>query len=236
LLKKKSFDQAITSLEMVLTVSPNDIGTMLLLVQGYMETKRQPQALELLKKAKTLDRNSVEVRSRLYDLFRQNGQASEAEAEIKDLIEKPGDNKYRLLYARDLIAAKRYDDAYGQVAEIKSRDPMNVEGLMLRGSILRAQKKYDQAIETYKEISFINEEYAPALCERGDTYRLMGQYDRALQYLTKAQKADPKNSMAELGLALLAKTQNKTAEYKEHLAKARALDPKNPAVIQETGK
>jgi tetratricopeptide (TPR) repeat protein len=113
---------------------------------------------------------------------------------------------------------------------------MNVEGLMLRGTIQKAQKKYDEAIETYKEISYINEDYAPALYERGDTYLLQQKFDRAGQYFDKALKSDPKYGLAEFGMAMLAKAQKNMTAYKERLSKAKSLDPKNRRIIDEEAK
>ena len=236
LLKKKQVAQAITNLEMVLTMSPNDVATMLLLVEGYLETKRPVQALDLLAKAKTIDKNNIVIRAKLYELDKQNGQDLKAETEIKELIDLTKDNKYRILYAQDLIAKQRYDEAGKIVAEIKANDPMNIEGLMLRGAIQKSQKLYEEAIETYKEISYINDNYVPALYARGDAYLLTGKYDRAEQYFAKTLKVDPRCALAELGMALIAKAQKNNAGYQEHLGKAKTLDPKNPLIMEEAAR
>lgn len=236
LLKKKQVAPAITNLEMVLTMSPNDVASMLLLAEGYLETKRPAQALEILAKAKAVDNGNIIIRDRLYNLQKQNGQDQKAEAEIKELIELTKDNKYRVTYARDLVGKQRYDEAMKIITDIKTNDPMNIECRMLRGAIQKAQKQYEAAIETYKEISFINDNYVPALYERGDVYLLMAQYDRAEQYFVKAIKLDPRYALAELGMARLAKAQKNTAGYQEHLGKAKALDPKNPVIIEEAAK
>ena len=174
--------------------------------------------------------------TKLYELDKQNGQDQKAETEIKDLIDLTKDNKYRLLYARDLVAKQRYDEAMKIIADIKTSDPMNIEGRMLRGAIQKAQKQYEEAIETYKEISYINDNYLPMLYERGDTYLLMGEADRAEQYFTKAIKLDPRYAQAELGLALVAKAQKNNAGYQEHLGKAKAIDPKNPLILEEAAR
>jgi tetratricopeptide (TPR) repeat protein len=236
LLKKKQVAQAITNLEMVLTMSPNDVASMLLLVEGYLETKRPAQALEILAKAKAVDNSNIVIRDKLYTLQKQNGQDQKAEAEIKELIELTKDNKYRVTYARDLVAKQRFDEAMKIIADIKTNDPMNIECRMLRGAIQKAQKQYEGAIETYKEISFINDNHVPALYERGDVYLLMAQYDRAEQYFAKALKLDPQYALAELGMARLAKAKKNTAGYQEHLGKAKALDPKNPLILEEAAK
>jgi tetratricopeptide (TPR) repeat protein len=236
LLKKKQIAPAITNLEMVLTMSPRDVASMLLLAEGYLETKRPAQALDLLTKAKGIEQNNIAIRTKLYELEKQTSQDQKAETEIKELIDLTKDNKYRLLYAQDLIAKQRYPEATKLLAEAKASDPMNIEALMLRGSIQKAQKLYEEAIETYKEISYINENYAPALAARAEAYLLTNKPDRAEQYYAKALKADPNCALAELGMALLAKAQKNNAGYTEHLNKAKALDPKNPQIQQEAAK
>jgi tetratricopeptide (TPR) repeat protein len=236
LLAKKQVAQAITNLEMVLTMAPNDVATMLLLVEGYLETKRPQQALDLLEKADNIEKNSVPIKTKLYDLYKQAGQAQKAEVEIKALIALAKDNKFRTKYAHDLILQERYDEAIKIIAEIKAAEPMNIDGLMLRGTIQKAQKKYDEAIETYKEISYIDENYAPALAERGDTYLLQGNTDRAEQYFDKALKSDPKNALSTYGKAMCVKAQKNMTLYKELINKAKSLDPKNVRIQEEAAK
>ena len=236
LLAKKQIPQAITNLEMVLTMAPNDVATMLLLVEGYLETKRPKQALELLEKANTIDKDNVQIKSKLYELDKQSGLNQRAEEEIKALILLTKDNKFRLKYAQDLVAQQRYDEATKIIADIKAADPMNIEGLMLRGTVQKAQKKYNEAIETYKEIGYIDENFVPALVERGDTYFLMQNIDRAEYYFDKAIKEDPKYGLAFLGKARCAKAQKNMALYKDLINKAKTLDPKDTRIQDEAAK
>lgn len=236
LFKRKQVAQAITNLEMVLTMAPTDVATMVLLADGYIETKRPEQALALLEKAVGIDKKNIEIKSKLYELCRNTGQPKKAETEIKALISLTKDNKYRFMYAQDLVTQNRYDEAMKIITDIKSSDPMNIDALMLRGTIQKAQKKYDEAIETYKEISYINEKHVPSLIERGDTYLLQNEYKRAEHYFQKALTVEPKNGMAVFGLALVAKAKKNMKEYKELLNKAKALDPKNTRIQMEAVK
>ena len=225
LLAKKQTSPALTYLEMASANAPQDIETMLLLAKGYIELNRLPQAADLLAKARAGRPGDIAIRDQLYKLYKQTGKTQEAETEIKGLIDLTKDNDYRLQYARDLIGALRYDVAQTVVQAVKTTDPMNVEGMMLLGTIQKAQKKFDDAIETYKALSYIKENYAPCISERGDAYLQMGNLDRAKEYFTKALSIDARYAPAELGLARVAKAQNNKADYQSHLAKAKALDP-----------
>jgi tetratricopeptide (TPR) repeat protein len=133
------------------------------------------------------------------------------------------------------VGQKRFDEALVIESEIEKSDPMNTEGLMLKGRIQSLQNKLDEAIETFKTVSFINENYAPAHYERGEAYRKQGNSERAESYFRKALQLDPKYAMAELGLARVAKAQNKTGEYQDHMSRAKALAPDSKEIQNEGG-
>ncbi|MBN1980950.1 MAG: tetratricopeptide repeat protein [Chitinivibrionales bacterium] len=228
LLNKKQIPQAITNLEMMLTTMPNDIPTLQILAECYKQTKRYSNAIDILQKARKLDKTTPSIRYGLYELYKLNGQETKADSEIKELIELTKDNKYRILYGQSLIARQKFEDAQKLVVDIKASEPTNIEGLMLYASVQKAHKQLEDAIETYKDISYIKENYIPALYGRGDIYLLMEKYDRAKQFFEKVLKIDPKHALSEYGLSLAAKGLKDSAAYKEHLAKAKALDPKNP--------
>ena len=158
----------------------------------------------------------------------------ESEEVIKQLIQLKKDNKYRSLYAEDLMNQQRYYEALAVAGEIEKSDPMNTDRLMFKGRIQGLQNKLDEAIETFKMVSFINENFAPAHYERGEIYRKQGNFDRAEAFFRKALQANPKYALAELGLARIAKEQKKTGEYQDHLNRAKALDPDNKEILSET--
>jgi tetratricopeptide (TPR) repeat protein len=233
LLKKGQYSEALANLEIAQTMMPQDVDVMLMLADGYLKTNRQEKGIELLTNAKAIKKDDPDLILRLYELNKAAGKAKEAEEEIKQLIAIKKDNRLRLLYARDLVDQKRYDEALAVVNEIKKADPMNVDGLMLLGKTQSLQAKYDDAIETFKMVSYINENYAPAQYERAQVYRLQSNFSRAEQFYLKALNADPRYGLAELGLARLAKAQKNQAEYIAHLNKAKALDPNNKEILAE---
>jgi tetratricopeptide (TPR) repeat protein len=169
----------------------------------------------------------------LYTTYKELGKVRDAEKMIKQLIAIKKENKYRILYAGDLIEQKKYSEAKFITDEILKADPMNLDGLLFNGKILGLQKKYDDAMEALKMVSYVKENYAPAYYERAEIYRKQGEMERAEAYYTKALNFDPKLAVAELGLALIFKAQKKSAEYKKHLNKAKALDPNNKEITAE---
>jgi len=234
LMQRKQAKEAIANLEIALTALPKDIDILLALADGYAATDRLARAVELLDKALALRPADLDLRFRVYEMSKQSGNDKKAEEEIRHIIAQTKDNKYRIMYAGDLMRQKRAEEAYKVALEIQKNDPMNVEGHMLVARALRDQKKYDESIEAYKSVLYINDNYAAALLERGEVYLLQNKPDRAQEYFLKALKADPKLAMAELGLARVAKARKDMQEYTVRLNKARALDPKNKEILEET--
>jgi tetratricopeptide (TPR) repeat protein len=233
LVDKKQMKESITNLEIALTSMPKDQEIYIALCDAYLATNRLPQAAEMLSKAVAITPNDQNLRFRVYKLSKQSGDMKKAEEQIKQLVVQSKDNKYRILYAEDLLAMKRSDEAYQIAMEIKKADPMNIDGLMLVARSLREKKNFAESIEIYKSVLYIKEDYAPALLERGQVYLLQNSAERAKEYFQKALKADSKLALAELGLAQIARAQNNMAEYNVRLNKAKLLEPDNKQVLEE---
>jgi tetratricopeptide (TPR) repeat protein len=233
LMKKKQYSKAIENLEVVQVTNPQDAETMLMLSEGYLKTGRKDKGVELLAKAQTIKKDNPELMFQLYTVYKELGKTSEAENAIKQLISFKKENKYRVLFANDLIDQKHYEEAKNVADEIIKSDPMNLDGLMLSGKVQELQNKFDDALETFKMVLYINDNYAPAIYERGEIYRKQLQFDRAESYYQKSLQADPKFALAELGLARIGKAKSKTSDYMKHLNKAKLLDPESKEILDE---
>ena len=232
-MKKKQYSKAIENLEIVQVTNPQDAEVMLMLSEGYLKTGRKDKGVELLAKAQTIKKDNPDLMFQLYTIYKELGKNSEAEGVIKQLISLKKENRFRILYASDLVDQKRYDEAKAIADEIVKTDPMNLDGLMLAGKIQELQNKFEDALETFKMVLYVKDNYAPAHYERGEIYRKQSQPDRALSFYQKALQADPKYGLAELGIARIYKAQNKNSEYTNHLNKAKALDPENKEIMAE---
>jgi tetratricopeptide (TPR) repeat protein len=232
-MKTKQYAKAAKCLEIVHTSSPKDSKIMLMLAEAYLKTNQKSKAVTLLESVHATQKKNPELMLQLYTVYKELGKTSEAEKMIKQLITEKNDNKYRILYAGDLIDQKRYDEAKFVTDAIIKEEPMNLDGLMLSGRALGFLKKYDQAIENFKMASYVKDGYAPAFFERAEIYRKQKEYDRAETYYQKTLEIDPKNALAELGLARIYKVQNKMDLFKTHLDKAKAIDPTNKEIIAE---
>ena len=119
------------------------------------------------------------------------------------------------------------------IEDIKATEPENLEAIMTLGRIQVAQKRFNEAVETYKEALYINQYYAPAMIERANVYLLQAKFPWAKTFYERAIKVDPKQALAHLGLAKVAKASKDMATYQTELNKAKALNPEDKDVQDE---
>ena len=235
LLSRKMVDDAMVFLEVANAQKENDPKIMTLLARGYIMTKRRKEGADILEKVIRITKGKVDddLRMVLVDVYIETSQFEKAADELRTLMTVKKEKEVMIKYARVLFELGKSNDALSLVQEVKSKDPENLEAMMMIGKIKTGQKKYDDAIETYKEILYIDQNYAPALCERANVYFLQGKYQWAQTFYDRALKSDPKNAMVHLGLARLSKQQKDYAGYSDHLEKARKLDPQNREIQEE---
>jgi len=235
LMRKGDIGNAMISLEIANTMSPNDPDVMSLLAKGYLSKKRNKEALDMLVKAKAAKPNDPDIRYQLYEIYTAEKKPQDALKEMQELVKISNDARYLQLYG-DALVALNSKEAEGVVDELLAKDPGNPSAMMLRARLLRSRKEYDEAIEVYREIAEIQPDYAAAHYERAETYMQASKPTWAETFYNRALRADPKFALAELGLAKLYKSRKQMDLYKEHLETARKLAPDNDLIIEEIKK
>lgn len=235
LLSRNMIDDAMVFLEMANSLKTDDPKIMTLLARGYIMTNRKREGANLLEKVVKSTKGAVDddLRMVLADFYIESANYEKAVGELKTIISKKKDTAVMIKYARVLIEMQRFNDASTVLQEIKTREPENLDALMMFGKIKVAQKKYDDAVETYKEILYIDQNHAPALCERANVYMLQGKTQWAQTFYDRALKANPKYALTYLGLARIAKKEKNYAVYQDYLEKARKLEPHNKEIQDE---
>ncbi len=92
----------------------------------------------------------------------------------------------RLVKAKDLFDAHKYDDARAQCAKVLDKDPKNLDALRLTAFSYDLQGNLDQAIAGYKQVLEIYPIDEGALLNLGALYRRREQYDAAIALYTHA--------------------------------------------------
>jgi tetratricopeptide (TPR) repeat protein len=228
---------AMMFLEMANALKPNDPKIMPMLARGYMRTGRNDEGLKLLERIKSNTRGmtiDIDIRIALGEGYLAIGRNMEAAVEWKAVIDQKREPVYLIKYATALVAmGNRNAEAMGIANEILSKQPENLEGLMLKGRVTAAMRNFEDAMETYKKVGYINPNYAPAIYERGNIFLMQQNFDGAKAFFERTLKLDPRYALAELGLAKLAKAQKNPAEYQKHLQNANKLDPNNREILDE---
>ncbi|MBN2036193.1 MAG: tetratricopeptide repeat protein [Chitinispirillaceae bacterium] len=233
---KGQLTEAMIYLEIANTMMPGDPEVMTALAKGYTASNRFDEALNLLEKAKAKKPDDPDIRFGLFDLYQKTGKKQKAKEEMKQLVSMKRDNKVLMQYANACIVTGDLTAAETAIEDVLATEADNIEVLMLKGKVQTANKKYNEAIETYKEISYIDQDHAPSMAERAHVYLLQSKIQWAETFFQRALKADPKNARAEFGMALVCKVKKEMACYRDHLDRAKILDPFDQDILEEAKK
>jgi len=237
LVKRNMPSDAMMFLEMANALKPNDPKIMPMLARGYMKTGRNDEGLKLLERIKSNTRGApvdIEVRIALGEGYLSLGRNMEAAVEWKAVIDQKRDPAYLVKYATALVAmGNRNAEATSIANEILSKQPENLDGLMLSGKIKVASRNFEDAMETFKKVGYINPNYAPALYERGNIFLMQQNYEGAKAFFERAIKLEPRYAMPYLGLAKLARAQKNMSEHAKQIQAASKLDPGNREIQDE---
>ena len=91
-----------------------------------------------------------------------------------------------LLKEGTFLAASEPEDALEIVNRLLLDDPLDVEALSLKGTILEVLDTYTDARRCYEKILDINPMNARALIDVGDTYELTDDLETALSFYDRA--------------------------------------------------
>jgi len=236
---RKMPNEAMMFLEMANALRPNDPKIMAPLAQGYIQTGRSNDAMQLLERVVRGARGTpvdIEVRIALAEVYLEMGRFMDAVVEWKAVVDQRREPAFLVKYATALlgVGGNRNAEAMGIVNEVLARQRENVEALMLRGRIQTAMRNFEDAMETYKNVGYINPNHAPALYERANIFLIQQRFAEAKSFYERALRIDNKYALAEMGLARVAKAQRDEKEYNNRMERARRLDPNNREIQEET--
>jgi len=236
LMKKGQTRDGMIYLETANALSPDDPEVMMALAEGYVQTNRKKEAIDLLMRVKKAQPKNAEVRYRIFSMLKGEGRLDEARREMEQLLQLKRENKFLKEYAELLVKMDKVKEALDKLEDILATDPENISALMLKAQILTMMEKYSDAIEIYKEISYIDPDHAEALSRRADVHLMESKIQWASTFYQRALRADPKHASAYLGLAKVAKMTKRKDEYLKNIKQAYKLDPKDSEIAKEYAK
>ena len=169
LMYSEQFDEALKIWEQVAAEDPRDPQAPLSMSEVYRLKKDFPKAHEALKKAKSLDNESQEVRYQEIQLAKAEGKMDDALALLKSLL--------------DDTARKNYSEMDGR----RRAAYLEEYGILSRGA-----EKYPQALDAFKQMSSLGPEAAKeSTLQTIETYIQSKDLDSALREADAAVKKYP---------------------------------------------
>jgi tetratricopeptide (TPR) repeat protein len=169
----------------------------------YESTGQLNKALELYQKAVQLKMHRRSHRARLYgniaNIYYRIGKHDLAEVyftkavDFAPFIEY---NRYRL--AETLYRRQKWMTALSHLDTLLSKDPQNIDFLILEGHVLMGQGDALEALRCFRAAIKSNPKKPDGFIQAGTALMTLGAYDRSEKLLKHALSLDPKNLLTHL--------------------------------------
>jgi pentatricopeptide repeat protein len=160
-----------------------DLGTVFV---GSPGSEVRPKIVSAARKALELDPDRSDPHSLLADIYQEQWQWREAEAEYRRALElNPNDATAHLGLANWLLCQGRTEEALEWSQRARKLDPLGVTGLS-NGWILFHARRYDESIRELRSVLAVHPDYALAHWFLGFALIANGQADEAIPALEKA--------------------------------------------------
>lgn len=182
------------------SVQPRGALARVLLVRG-----EKAKAEQTLKEAKQALGDNPDAYRMLADFYVLTGQLDKALAEYASLYEQhPGDLRAKKNYVQLLIDTHRLDQATKLNDEILKANPKDVDGMILRGQVLRAQGHFQEAVQILSTALQLDAGNAVAHYQLGLCYNALGNAEQGEQELRNAVGLRPDVAEGQRALAGMA--------------------------------
>jgi len=169
----------------------------------YESTGQLYKALELYQKAVQLKMHRRSHRARLYgniaNIYYRIGKHDLAEVyftkavDFAPFIEY---NRYRL--AETLYRRQKWMPALSHLDTLLSKDPQNIDFLILKGNVLMGQGAALEALRCFRAAIKSNPKKPDGFIQAGTALMALGAYERSETLLKHALRLDPKNLLTHL--------------------------------------
>jgi tetratricopeptide (TPR) repeat protein len=159
--------------------------------------------------------------------FQQQGEPAKAEAILKQaVLEHPEHQRLRLTLSDFLVTQKRHEEAYEQITRALEIGPRDAAAEFQAGTLATMLNKLEDAADHY---SFAQQS-DPAKPETplflAQVQVRLGRLDAAKASLLRAGKLTPDRAIVWGTLAEIALRENNLVMARQHIAKARELEPR----------
>ncbi len=233
LIHKKEYLQAISQLNEIIKVFPNELNSIYLLIDCFIKTNKPIEALEYTHKAlsfKNDDKKLLLLEIRLNEFLERD---SEAIFLLKAFINKFSDFKALKQLTNLLVKQDKADEADDVVKKFFENN--EDYGLLYKGVRHLHASRYRKAEDAFKKVLIEDENNIDALRFMGILAFKSGNHDIAEAMLTKALKLDPTYSLVWANLAQVFSVTGQLDKAKKSFKNILNMEPKNGLIWAEYG-
>ena len=233
LIHKKEYLQAISQLNEIIKVFPNELNSIYLLIDCFIKTNKPIEALEYTHKAlsfKNDDKKLLLIEIRLNEFLERD---SEAIFLLKVFINKFSDFKALKQLTNLLVKQDKADEADDVVKKFFENN--EDYGLLYKGVRHLHASRYRKAEDAFKKVLIEDENNIDALRFMGILAFKSGNHDIAEAMLTKALKLDPTYSLVWANLAQVFSVTGQLDKAKKSFKNILNMEPKNGLIWAEYG-
>ena len=233
LIHKKEYLQAISQLNEILRIFPNELNSIYLLIDCFIKINKPLEALEYTHKAlsfKSDDKKLLLLEIRLNEFLERD---SEAIFLLKKFINKYSDFSALKQLSNLLVKQDKVDEADDAVKKFFENN--EDYGLLYKGVRHLHASRYRKAEDAFKKILIEDENNIDALRFMGILAFKSGNHDIAEAMLTKALKLDPTYSLVWANLAQVFSVTGQLDKAKKSFKNILNMEPKNGLIWAEYG-
>ena len=233
LIHKKEYLQAISQLNEILRIFPNELNSIYLLIDCFIKINKPLEALEYTHKAlsfKSDDKKLLLLEIRLNEFLERD---SEAIFLLKTFINKYSDFSALKQLSNLLVKQDKADEADDIVKKFFENN--EDYGLLYKGVRHLHASRYRKAEDAFKKLLIEDENNIDALRFMGILAFKSGNHDIAEAMLTKALRLDPTYSLVWANLAQVYSVTGQLDKAKKSFKNILNMEPRNGLIWAEYG-
>ncbi len=233
LIHKKEYLQAISQLNEILRIFPNELNSIYLLIDCFIKINKPLEALEYTHKAlsfKSDDKKLLKLEIRLNEFLERD---SEAIFLLKKFINKYSDFSALKQLSNLLVKQDKVDEADDIVKDFFENN--EDYGLLYKGVRHLHASRYRKAEDAFKKLLNEDENNIDALRFMGILAFKSGNHDIAEAVLTKALRLDPTYSLVWANLAQVYSVTGQLDKAKKSFKNILNMEPRNGLIWAEYG-
>ena len=233
LIHKKEYLQAISQLNEILRIFPNELNSIYLLIDCFIKINKPLEALEFTHKAlsfKSDDKKLLLLEIRLNEFLERD---SEAIFLLKKFINKYSDFSALKQLSNLLVKQDKADEADDIVKQFFENN--EDYGLLYKGVRHLHASRYRKAEDAFKKLLIEDENNIDALRFMGILAFKSGNHDIAEAMFTKALRLDPTYSLVWANLAQVYSVTGQLDKAKKSFKNILNMEPRNGLIWAEYG-